>query len=318
MVTMSCGGSNCLYLKVLERPGLALLGEERSQRTIAMKKGRLALVLLASFLVAIIIALVTFIVVKFVIIPRLTPADIPPPQQEPVLPPAAEPELPPESKQDVDKSKEAIKPIKPVPPQTKVQPLEELGPGKVRLCSKSKDVAVIASDGRLLGHRPYDDAQRTELASAPAGFNSGSCSQMHGEAKVALEKLIAGARITDPALADAMVGLSCFRSSTYQREVFCRKVSDGVAVRARASAPPGYSEHATGYAIDFGDRNIPECNLNACFETTPVGTWLAANAGQYGFVMSFPKGNSQGVMYEPWHWRFQGSRASQTTFEAAN
>jgi zinc D-Ala-D-Ala carboxypeptidase len=222
---------------------------------------------------------------------------------------------PPPLPKDVVKPKEPVKPPKVIPSIAKK---EEDVPGKVRICPGKSETAVIAADGRLLGHRPYADATETELASPPAGFGSNSCSQVHGEAKVALDTMMAAARASDPAIADAMVGLSCFRSAKYQREVFCRKVSDGFAVRARASAPPGYSEHATGYAVDFGDRNNPQCNLSACFATTPVGAWLAANAGSYGFVMSFPEGNSQGVMYEPWHWRYQGSPAAQAVFAGAN
>jgi zinc D-Ala-D-Ala carboxypeptidase len=187
--------------------------------------------------------------------------------------------------------------------------------GKVALCpGTSKERIAIASDGTLLGHLPYANASPTDLATPPSGFGSGNCASMQGEAKIALERMIEGARATDPAIADAMVGLSCFRSSTYQKEVFCRKVGDGFAARARASAPPGYSEHATGYAMDIGDRGHPQCNLSPCFAETPVGQWLAANAGNYGFVLSFPKGNGQGVMYEPWHWRYEGSGGAKAVF----
>jgi zinc D-Ala-D-Ala carboxypeptidase len=33
--------------------------------------------------------------------------------------------------------------------------------------------------------------------------------------------------------------------------------------------------------------------------------------------LSFPKGNGQGVMYEPWHWRYEGSPAAKDVFQAA-
>ncbi|NJL20197.1 MAG: D-alanyl-D-alanine carboxypeptidase, partial [Leptolyngbyaceae cyanobacterium SM1_3_5] len=38
---------------------------------------------------------------------------------------------------------------------------------------------------------------------------------------------------------------------------------------------------------------------------------------RYGFEMSFPHGNPQGVSYEPWHWRFVGDRTSLETFYRA-
>jgi D-alanyl-D-alanine carboxypeptidase len=34
-------------------------------------------------------------------------------------------------------------------------------------------------------------------------------------------------------------------------------------------------------------------------------------------VISFPDGNDQGVMYEPWHWRYEGSADALRQFEAA-
>lgn len=240
------------------------------------------------------------------------PVMVPAPAQAPVIEPP--PVVAPKPKV-VERPKVPIKPPVTVPPVAKLDDKDV--PGKVRLCPGKSERATIESDGSLLSHRPYADANLSDLGSSPSGFNAGSCSQLHSEAKVALEQLIEAARASDPAIGDAMIGLSCFRSAKYQREVFCRKVSDGFAVRARASAPPGYSEHATGYALDIGDRNVPGCNLSACFATTPVGEWLAANAGKHGFVLSFPQGNSQGVMYEPWHWRYQGSGTAQSVFAGA-
>lgn len=229
---------------------------------------------------------------------------LPPPPAQPIVPPAAPKPTPPKQ---VEKPKAPAKAAIPVDDGSKIA----LCPGK------SSEKIALASDGTLLGHLPYPNARQSDLASPPSGFASANCTQMQGEAKLALEAMIGAARAEDPALGDAMVGLSCFRSIAYQKEVFCRKVGDGFAARARASAPPGYSEHATGYVMDFGDRNVPQCNLQACFATTPVGAWLAKNAGTYGFVLSFPKGNAQGVMYEPWHWRYEGSGAAKAVFANA-
>lgn len=276
-----------------------------------MAKKRLGLAFSILLVVATVIIIATLFAVKSFQDQARQPLPAPPPLAPT---PKGEVVVPPKPK-DVEKRKDPIKPPKTLPPATD---LDEDVPGKVRLCPGNRATAVIASDGSLLGHRPYADANAAELGASPSGFSGGSCAQLHGEAKVALEQLMTAARAADPAIADAMVGLSCFRSAKYQREVFCRKVADGFAVRALASAPPGYSEHATGYALDFGDRNNPQCNLSECFATTPVGEWLSANAGQYGFVLSFPNGNGQGVMYEPWHWRYEGSGNARSTFAAAN
>ena len=82
----------------------------------------------------------------------------------------------------------------------------------------------------------------------------------------------------------------------------------------RLAPPPGYSEHHTGYAVDFIDGSQPATDLNAAFETTPAFGWLEQNAPFYGFEMSFPKGNDQNVAYEPWHWRYVGNQESLELF----
>jgi D-alanyl-D-alanine carboxypeptidase len=56
-----------------------------------------------------------------------------------------------------------------------------------------------------------------------------------------------------------------------------------------------------------GDGHRTGTNLNPSFDSTPAYAWLAQNANRYHFTLSFPAGNVQGVSYEPWHWRFEGS-----------
>ncbi|MNW15580.1 D-alanyl-D-alanine carboxypeptidase [compost metagenome] len=45
--------------------------------------------------------------------------------------------------------------------------------------------------------------------------------------------------------------------------------------------------------------------LEEVFEQTPAFAWLQANADRFGFVLSFPRGNACGYLYEPWHWCYQ-------------
>jgi zinc D-Ala-D-Ala carboxypeptidase len=262
--------------------------------------------------VAIVIVVIGLLLWKFVLTrpqPQPTPVPTPLPAPLPPLTNKIDPAIVPKAE-----PKKPVEPPKPIPKAD--LPIDD--GSKIALCpGKSAEKVALSADGTMLGHLPYANANPADLASPPASFTSGNCSQMQGEAKIALEAMIEAARASDPAIGDAMVGLSCFRSIAYQKEVFCRKVGDGLAARARASAPPGYSEHATGYVMDFGDRNNPHCNLQTCFATTPVGMWLAENGSAYGFVLSFPKGNSQGVMYEPWHWRYEGSGAAKAVFANA-
>ncbi|CAN1209792.1 Peptidase M15 [Tumidithrix helvetica PCC 7403] len=114
-----------------------------------------------------------------------------------------------------------------------------------------------------------------------------------------------------------LVAISGFRSKEDQRQLFydiSRERNQTPAQRAQVSAPPGYSEHHTGYAVDVGDGANPSTNLSPSFDKTVAFQWLEKNAARFSFELSFPPNNPQGVMYEPWHWRFVGDDQSLATF----
>jgi murein DD-endopeptidase MepM/ murein hydrolase activator NlpD len=78
--------------------------------------------------------------------------------------------------------------------------------------------------------------------------------------------------------------------------------------RAELSAPPGFSEHSTGLAIDISDTSRSSSdNLDPNSYPTDLTSWLEANAPKFGFKLSYPKGSTTGAGYEPWHWRFEGN-----------
>ncbi len=103
-----------------------------------------------------------------------------------------------------------------------------------------------------------------------------------------------------------MALVSAYRSVERQREIVTTKLArgDSIAEILTFVAPPGYSEHHTGRAIDIGTSE--EDALEEVFETTPAFTWLQVHAVEYGFVMSYPRDNAQGFVYEPWHWCYRG------------
>jgi len=106
-----------------------------------------------------------------------------------------------------------------------------------------------------------------------------------------------------------------YRSPVLQAEQF-REAEEkyGPGRGIRWLAPPGYSEHQTGWVLDLGDGDDPEADDNPLFERTAAFRWLKTNAQRFQFELSFPPGNWQGVGYEPWHWRFVGTTAAQQTF----
>lgn len=98
---------------------------------------------------------------------------------------------------------------------------------------------------------------------------------------------------------------SAYRSYAYQKEVFARNVKEmGEAEASRVSARPGSSQHQLGTALDFG-------SITNDFAKTKAGIWLAANAGKFGFSLSYPQGMEQltGYQWESWHYRYIGKDA---------
>ena len=167
-----------------------------------------------------------------------------------------------------------------------------------------------SADGRLLGHFPYAEIPADQLVEVAPG------QRLHRAAAAALQQLLVAAAADGVEL----VLLSGFRPVALQKDLFFAVKSErnqSALERAQVSAPPGYSEHSTGYAVDLGDAAAPDTNLAESFEDTAAYAWLQAHARRYHFTLSFPRGNAQGVSYEPWHWRYEGSAEALKLFEPA-
>lgn len=103
----------------------------------------------------------------------------------------------------------------------------------------------------------------------------------------------------------AMEIVSAFRDVEEQAQIIRDKQARGMAMEdiLMLSAPPGYSEHHTGRAVDI---NTPGCVAREePFERTEAFAWLSRHAGRFGFVLSYPRGNGLGFVYEPWHWFYR-------------
>jgi D-alanyl-D-alanine carboxypeptidase len=124
----------------------------------------------------------------------------------------------------------------------------------------------------------------------------------------ALASLFSGAK----AASLTLMLSSGYRSYSYQVGVYNGIVrSQGQAAADKQSARPGYSEHQTGLAADVAPRS-GRCDLSQCFGATSEGSWLAANAYKYGFIIRYPsnKESVTGYEYEPWHIRYVGVELS--------
>jgi len=99
-----------------------------------------------------------------------------------------------------------------------------------------------------------------------------------------------------------LLPLSAYRSVARQTAIIRRKLAAGQAIAdiLRVNAVPGCSEHHTGRALDLGSPKA--MRLTVAFARTPEFRWLKRHAAKFGFHLSYPRGNRQGIAYEPWHW----------------
>lgn len=111
-------------------------------------------------------------------------------------------------------------------------------------------------------------------------------------------------RMVNAAADDAirLLIVSGFRSIDYQAQLIRNKLAAGQTLLEilLVNAAPGFSEHHSGRAIDIaspGSRPLTEE-----FEDSQAFDWLTGNADQFGFSLTYPRGNPFGFIYEPWHW----------------
>lgn len=121
---------------------------------------------------------------------------------------------------------------------------------------------------------------------------------IHSNVKPYLESLLNAATST------SLFVFSAYRSFSTQASLKTSyTVTYGTTAANKFSADQGYSEHQLGSAIDFTTPGTGE-TLSG-FEKSEAYTWLTQNAYKYGFILSYPKGNTY-YIFEPWHWRFVG------------
>lgn len=103
--------------------------------------------------------------------------------------------------------------------------------------------------------------------------------------------------------------ISSFRSYADQARIIARKLRAGIdpAALYAVNAPPGFSEHHSGRAVDIAESG--GAALTERFELSPAFAWLTAHAAGHDFHLSYPRGNRFGFIYEPWHWCYRADPA---------
>ncbi len=94
---------------------------------------------------------------------------------------------------------------------------------------------------------------------------------------------------------------SAYRSMHYQTRIFVRMLKQGRTFDdiVRYVAPPGYSQHMLGTAMDFYPSNWE-------FAESEQYRWLQENGSKFGFEETYSKNNRYHMPWEAWHWNYTG------------
>ncbi len=104
----------------------------------------------------------------------------------------------------------------------------------------------------------------------------------------------------------SLIIVSAYRSFARQAEIVTHSIKNTKDIESifKTSAPPGYSEHHSGKAIDIGTMGCEP--LSQEFSKTDAFSWMLANAKDFGYRLTYPENNKYGFKFEPWHWFYVG------------
>ena len=99
---------------------------------------------------------------------------------------------------------------------------------------------------------------------------------------------------------------SGFRSVGFQKQIIKIRLNAGEEYQKVINfvAPPGYSQHHSGLAVDF----VPS---EALFAKTKEYLWLKNNAANFGFYETYPEDSTGYIPWESWHWIFNSDSLKQ-------
>lgn len=158
----------------------------------------------------------------------------------------------------------------------------------------------------------FDVVVNRRRCTNPLNFTPKDLSEVEGiqvSSKIAkpLQNMLIAARA-----ADNEIKISSGYRNNQQQAVACESWVSSLGSQLAADkncARPGYSEHQTGFAVDFISGS---CVLE-CLRTSPAYDWLAKNAADYGFIERYPQGKTHITGYNPeaWHYRYVGAERAR-------
>ncbi len=102
---------------------------------------------------------------------------------------------------------------------------------------------------------------------------------------------------------DTLIVYGSYRTTEFQQQLYdqftANTAGDG---EGSIVAPPGFSEHESGYAIDFSETVAYDYQGTGDFQ------WLNNNCPKYGFIIRYTTAKEDITEYrnEPWHFRYVG------------
>lgn len=173
-----------------------------------------------------------------------------------------------------------------------------------RLISLVAELGISTEALIARGMQQYAESDQLELAEIET---SGREHYLTPEAAAAWKRMKAAALVDGISI----YIVSGFRSIDRQIEIIRRKLDNGQTINKilEINAPPGFSEHHTGRAIDVATYGGPILEVE--FELTTAFYWMQSRANDFGFYLSYPAGNSLGYQYEPWHWCYQPAKVTE-------
>lgn len=102
-----------------------------------------------------------------------------------------------------------------------------------------------------------------------------------------------------------MMARSGYRSIEYQQNLYDDELKKTGASTSTLVAKPGFSEHQTGYVVDFTTYDGKDYSD---FDGTGDFAWIMENCHKYGFINRYPEGKEKLTFIdnEPWHFRYVG------------
>ncbi|MGH9084115.1 MAG: M15 family metallopeptidase [Acidimicrobiales bacterium] len=111
--------------------------------------------------------------------------------------------------------------------------------------------------------------------------------------------------------------LATFRTHAEQTDLYARRTEAvGSSETGSRVARPGHSEHQLGTTVDVTTEGATD--VDPSWAASPTGQWIASNAHQFGFLLSYPSGAEERTCYdyEPSHLRYVGRELAASVIDS--